>query len=174
VAANCYQPSHPSIRTNPTAQSHAVLACGADGCVRLFSSLQQQPLLRLYVSDGPLFGVEWSPTHPLVFATCAGNGSVLIYNLEQTQCSVPLPALTLHTQSGSSGGGGDGTVVGGGSRGAQQHRTVATFNRSGWLAAAAGCEIKVWRLPAALACSPDGSVQQMQAAKQLARMVAAA
>ncbi|KAI8471591.1 MAG: WD40-repeat-containing domain protein [Monoraphidium minutum] len=145
VAASPFQPS-------------AVLACGADGCVRLFHALGRQPVLTIYAPAVQLLGVEWSPTEPLQFAVSAGDGRVLLYDLGRArqQGALAAPALVLDAGGSGSGGGGG--------------RAAAAFNRAapGLFATAAGGEIKVWQLPEQLA---GGGEPQARASKQLARMV---
>lgn len=53
-------------------QQDMFLSAGADGSVRLYHALRQQPLLTLEPTAQQLYSVKWSPSRPLVFATSGG------------------------------------------------------------------------------------------------------
>ncbi|XP_056586362.1 WD repeat-containing protein 34 [Triplophysa dalaica] len=57
------------------------ISVGTDGMAHLHSVLQPHPLTSLRVSDSYGFGVRWSPTRPLVFATVTGQGLVQMFDL---------------------------------------------------------------------------------------------
>lgn len=156
----------------------ALLAASGDGRVRLLHALRRAPAAALFAPPGAGVpaGVEWSPTHPAVFAVpcCSrgggGRGSgglVLVYDLSSLLraaaggggsggrlpgASLLAPALTL----GADDNAAAAARLGGGARAAA---AVAAFNRAapGLIAEAAGLEVRVWRLPSALARSGDAA-----------------
>ncbi|GBG00275.1 hypothetical protein Rsub_13001 [Raphidocelis subcapitata] len=141
--------------------AQAVLASGADGCLRLFHALGRQPVLRVHAPGGAARGVEWSPSAPLVFVACGSDGAVRLYELGAAAGAGPrapsgggllAPAATL--QAGSAAAAG---------------RAACAFNRAAppLLATASGGEVRVWRLPGALAAEGAGA----DAAQRLARLV---
>lgn len=139
----------------------AFLSCGADGTVRLFHALRQQPLLVLQPCSSALFAVRWSSSRPFVFATAAADGCVYVYDLLAAQrllAPVMLLAVNSQGEEGSAAAaGGDDRVrqaAAGHSKQAALQQPVHVLAFCGadgsLLAASAGRAAQVWRLPAEL------------------------
>ncbi|XP_051955566.1 WD repeat-containing protein 34 [Xyrauchen texanus] len=73
------------------------VSVGTDGLAHLHSVLQPRPLLSLRVSESYAFGVRWSPTRPLVFATVTGQGLVQMFDLGRRSLR---PAATIDQNTG--------------------------------------------------------------------------
>ncbi|KAF8066252.1 Wdr34 [Scenedesmus sp. PABB004] len=138
------------------------LAAGGDGSLRVLDMLRAAPLLSLEPSGAGLLACGWSPSRPLVFAAASADGAVYVYDLAARQ-RLLAPVAALQVGGGGAGGAGAGRQQGGGVRGAN----ALAFNAAapGTLAAAAGDEVSVWRLPPALAEGRPGE------AKLLARLL---
>lgn len=64
------------------------LTASSDGCLRLFSTMERTPLCTLEPSSETrhyLYGAEFSPFRAAVFACVSRNGSLYIYDLEQSR-----------------------------------------------------------------------------------------
>jgi WD40 repeat protein len=123
---------------------HIFLTCGADGVVRLWSSLSPQaPRLTLEPVQGqPVLAVCFSPVRPLVFACALASGRVLVYDLGDSQLR---PVCVL-----------DGSTAGVCWRvrfNEHDARVLATVHADG--------SCKVWRLPDGLVDVEPGEVESL-------------
>lgn len=114
-------------------QRELFLTCGADGSVRLYSSLRQLPLLHLEPTSAYLYTVQWSPFRPLVFAATAADGLCYLYDLMRRR-DIVKPVLTLDTN------------------GLSRPTYALAFNpkKPDLLATGDSTGIQVWRLPSSL------------------------
>ncbi|KAM8934548.1 cytoplasmic dynein 2 intermediate chain 2 [Pelodytes ibericus] len=75
------------------------LSAGTDGHAHLYTMLQAKPLASLQLSDKYLFGIQWSPVRPLVFAAASGEGQLLLFDLAKNSQK---PSLCIkQTENGS-------------------------------------------------------------------------
>ena len=59
------------------------LSTGCDSHIKLYNALKKSAIIDLVVpSSQYLFGVQWSPNRPLLFAACCGDGKVYFYDLK--------------------------------------------------------------------------------------------
>ncbi|XP_073397219.1 cytoplasmic dynein 2 intermediate chain 2 isoform X1 [Dendrobates tinctorius] len=72
------------------------LSAGTDGHAHLYSMLQEKPLTLLQLSQKYLFGIQWSPVRPLVFAAASGEGEVLLFDFGK---SSQKPSLSIKQTS---------------------------------------------------------------------------
>jgi len=121
-------------------QRDLFLSAGADGSVRLYHALRQQPLLTMEPTAQQLYAVQWSPSKPLVFAASGGDGRVYLYDLLQTT-DVIRPALVLDA----------GNLIN-----SPTYALAFNSKKSDLLATGDAAGIKVWRLPGNLADSKRG------------------
>mmetsp|Transcript_1390 Transcript_1390/g.2105 ORF Transcript_1390/g.2105 Transcript_1390/m.2105 type:complete len:554 (-) Transcript_1390:233-1894(-) len=73
------------------------LSCSSDSSVRLYDVLQPKPITTLEPSSHYLYAVQWSRSRPLVFAVATGDGSVYIYDLEDSSLN---PVIRLEANGG--------------------------------------------------------------------------
>ncbi|GLC41313.1 WD repeat-containing protein 34 [Pleodorina starrii] len=126
-------------------QRDLFLTSSTDGSVRLYSSLNKQPLLHLEPTSAYLFAVQWSPFRPLVFAAAAADGCVYVYDLMRGQ-EVIRPVLTLDTN------------------GMRKPVYALAFNtrKPDLLATGDATGIQIWRLPSSLTAVRRGEETTLQ------------
>ena len=121
-------------------------SAGMDGTVRLYDSLQREPLMTLQPSESCAHAVRWSPHRPTVLAVATGDGDTHLYDF----CANTLhPVKTLRVEEGKS------TPVG-----------CLEFNRvrKEFLATGSGASVKVWSLGRYFTDKEDGNeVQWLEA-----------
>ncbi|MEW5310407.1 MAG: hypothetical protein WDW38_002207 [Sanguina aurantia] len=121
-------------------QRELFLSSGADGSLRLFSSLRDQPLMVMEPSNSYLYATQWSPVRPLVFAVAAGDGHVYIYDLMRSK-GLMRPMWIIDVCEGQ------GTPVYAMAFNAKMAGSFATGNSDG---------VQVWRLPPGLGSARKG------------------
>ena len=62
-------------------QRNLFLTAGSDSCIKIFHTLQPQPLALLEPTHGSLLSAQWSPSRPLVVAAVESEGRFFIYDL---------------------------------------------------------------------------------------------
>lgn len=62
-------------------QRNVFASCGIDGTVRVYNTLQSEPVVLLEPASVYLYGVQWSPFRPLVMAVSTGDGRIALYDL---------------------------------------------------------------------------------------------
>jgi WD40 repeat protein len=62
-------------------QRNVFASCGIDGTVRVYTTLQSEPVVLLEPASVYLYGVQWSPFRPLVMAVSTGDGRIALYDL---------------------------------------------------------------------------------------------
>ena len=75
------------------------LSASTDTSVRLYNQLQPQPFHVTEPSSSPLLAAAWSPARPLVFAACAAQGDLYLYDLKRSKGK---PEVTLKVTSNKS------------------------------------------------------------------------
>ena len=81
------------------AHRNLFLTASTDGTIRLYSTLQPKPFQVLEPVSGYIFGVQWSPVRPLVFAATTALGSLLIYDLKKSRVGPVLQIPANQTKS---------------------------------------------------------------------------
>lgn len=122
-------------------QRQLFLTCGADGSVRLYHMLKQQPLLIVMPCSAHLYAVQWSPSRPLVFAAAAADGRVYFYDLLRSRGDLVLPVLSLDAAA---------------SAGRPIHGMAFNPKSPAVFATADGPCIRVWQLPPYLEAAARG------------------
>ncbi|WIA14099.1 hypothetical protein OEZ85_002646 [Tetradesmus obliquus] len=147
------------------------LAAGGDGSLRVLDTLRASPLLLLEPSAAGLLAAGWSPSRPLVFAAGSADGNVYLYDLSTRQRLIR-PVAQLQIGSSSSSSSSSSRAQGHQGRGRRSEGGVPGVNALAYntvvpstLAAAAGDQVQVWRLPASLVEPRPGE------AKLLARLL---
>ncbi|XP_070539998.1 cytoplasmic dynein 2 intermediate chain 2-like isoform X2 [Ptychodera flava] len=89
-----FQPHHGPVYAVDCSPYHRnlLLSCGTDTTARIYSMLQDKPVLSIEPGLGYLFAAKWSPVRPLVFAVVTGEGLLLIYDLKTSKIN---PVYTL-------------------------------------------------------------------------------
>ncbi|XP_041371000.1 cytoplasmic dynein 2 intermediate chain 2-like [Gigantopelta aegis] len=97
-----FNPHHGPVYSVDCSPFHrlAFVSSGMDQCIRLYSMLQDRPVVTIEPGDGYLHSVQWSPFRPSVLATASANGSLLIYELLHGQL-VPVHKLEASTKKSS-------------------------------------------------------------------------
>ena len=79
-------------------QRNLFLTAGSDSCIKIFNTLQPQPLALLEPTHGSLLSAQWSPSRPLVVAATESEGRFFLYDLSSDSLH---PSVTVDV-SGSS------------------------------------------------------------------------
>jgi len=92
--------------------SGLVLTCGVDWTTKLWAPAYTDKPIQSYVSHSYdyMCDVQWSPTHPSLFATACGNGSLGFWNLASS-IDEPLSGSNGIPIKEATGGGGEGGVL---------------------------------------------------------------
>ncbi|XP_077992291.1 cytoplasmic dynein 2 intermediate chain 2-like [Glandiceps talaboti] len=93
-----FQPHHGPVYAVDCSPYHRnlLLSCGTDTTARIYSMLQDKPIISIEPGLGYLFAAKWSPVRPLVFAVVTGEGHLLIYDLKTSKIN---PVYTLEAGS---------------------------------------------------------------------------
>ncbi|KAL5022607.1 hypothetical protein ScPMuIL_001762 [Solemya velum] len=85
-----YSPHHGPVYSVECSPFHrnAFMSAAMDQCIRLYSILQQTPVLTVEPGEGYIFSAKWSPMCPTVFAATTESGNLLLYDLKRNQ---PVP-----------------------------------------------------------------------------------
>ncbi|XP_064630583.1 cytoplasmic dynein 2 intermediate chain 2-like [Lineus longissimus] len=79
-----FHPHHGPVYAIDCSPHHRNLfaTCGTDTSARVYSMLQDKPVLTIEPGAGYLFSTHWSPVRPLVLAMATEDGHLVIYDLK--------------------------------------------------------------------------------------------
>jgi WD40 repeat protein len=66
------------------------VSCSTDTSVRIYSVLQNRPIVTLEPNAGYLQAVNWSPVRPMVLAVAAATGQLCLYDLQHSRSAAAL------------------------------------------------------------------------------------
>jgi dynein intermediate chain len=95
---------HPLHKSKPGASNLAnfYLTSSYDWTVKLWNSKLKRPLLTFESSRDYVYDVQWSPSHPAVFASGDGTGKIDVWNLN-TDTEVPMYTTKIPEAPGAGG-----------------------------------------------------------------------